>query len=178
MHKTTARRMIFIAMLIIFNLAALWSCENKDKKKADEVAWLRLVYLWVNLPDDLSEACQSAKGSALNCMGSAGGTALQEQYIITMEQLYQIVVSPPREATQLCDSLINSPDFPIPGGSGEMSYSTGAKICFFSCEGEFWETAINSAQCNLAELSNLQPGASETYSQCIEECLIQGSIIP
>jgi len=171
-----------IAVLFLCGILLGVSGCDDNKKNQRDLEEQRQLFIMLNAPPNALAACEASVSSALNCAdaaggGGTGGVAYQSGYVDALERIYQLSVPAPRGAAEVCSVLAHSPRYPDPTNQ-DVLYSTGARVCFFSCEQGFWERNEQNGRCTGSGFFLLSPADDEDYKTCLEDCLARGTIFP
>lgn len=159
----------------------------------------RALYLAVTRNTDVRTTCEAAMTSALSCATSAGtisvtflgvstSTAATSYYPSYMETIYSFSAAAPKGATEMCDQLVTAANYPVPGKTN----SEGARICYLQCEKDVWDRAIAASRCTSTGYLDFTATAAINgltttvisltrdgfYQQCLEDCLVRGTVLP
>ena len=175
----------FMSVLFALSLGAGCEADNRaDEPDLEEQQW---IYLLLTNPtlQDVTSTCHRAINGALSCAntaggGGAGGAIVQGVYVAVLEVLYGVTIAAPQGAEQVCSAAQSSSNFPVPGAtSSGNTYSLGAINCFLKCEEQFWENAPGKGLCADSTIfSSLVPSDDITYKECLNGCLVGGTILP
>lgn len=167
---------VHLLIRVILSISLLFvNCDDnkKDEPDIERVQWL---YLYFTNPTDVRGSCLGAIGTAINCADTAGGAA-HSTYVGTLNSIYTLSLALTAVATDVCDVLPDSPNYPVPGDT-ETTYSAGAKICFFDCEKDFWQRHDDAGHCNSTDFSNLLTQKDDIYDGCLKVCFERGTLLP
>lgn len=181
--KAWTKSILTLLAASVLLTGAFSSCDSREDETDEEM--VKWVYLYVTRPTNLLQTCVDNFNLGINCMAITGVLGADQYLVATMENVYTISVPTPRDKVALCDSLIESENFPVPGGSknsdGEtQTWTTGGKACVLQCFGAFWQSSMDKGECTSSNISNvLYPSTEEdgVYATCLEDCLTQGTIL-
>lgn len=161
----------------------LIGCESDSKKNEPDYEQWGWIYLALTMDQDVFAHCKAAQDAALGCITATGNVALQPSYIGALAVAYQITIAAPYGSSEICTPLVKSPYYPDPtqkpGSSKYKTYTSSAKICFFSCEKEYWDAINTAGNCTAAGFPGVIIDPLNTaYSDCMNRCLVRGTLLP
>ncbi len=189
-------RLVSVLLVLCFGFLAPVCDSRVDEVDLEEQQWQ---FLLLTLPVDVQSRCQQAASAALSCASSAGNISVRLAgatvsvpagtfYTTYHETIYSVSVAAPKGASELCQALVASPNYPAPG----QKNSSGARVCYHDCEKELWDRYTRDGRCTASGFSSLTrttgSGSSETtilalsqdsaYAGCTTICLTRGTLLP
>jgi hypothetical protein len=156
-------------------------CDSRDGEP--DMEQQQTLYLALTAPTqtDLNEICTKNAAHAFTCATETGIPGGSEMYVGFKEAMYKVDVPFPATKENYCETVIPSADFPVPvdesiAPADRKTYSTGAKVCFLTCEGGFWERSISQGDCTAEKYSTLNYLDDQVQKDCLEDCLKTGTV--
>lgn len=172
-----------ILLSLLFIVLCTFGCESDSKENEPDLEKQRWMFLLFTNSSDPRTSCIQSMNGTLLCAdnaggGGAGGAALWNNYTTFITSIYSITIASPGGPAEICDALVQSENFPVPGGT-DLKFSDGAKICFWDCEQLYWERVLNDGHCTAEEFPFLSiPENDAELKECRDLCLKQGTILP
>jgi len=171
-----------VTLAIVLGLATV-GCnrEAQDKKKDQDLALQRLIFLAATLPTDVTGKCIAEHDSGLSCATAAGASI--STYAGQMQNIYGVPVASATTSSGLCAQIPNSAFF--------SSLTASAKICHFGCNKAYFDRMQSAGKCTSTQINSvltiyssclplvwLTSCPDANYTGCLNNCFKTGSVIP
>jgi hypothetical protein len=155
-------------LALAFAGAALLLPGCDSKKDEVDLEKQQAIYLLLTTPgpDQYRAACAGAVAAGGACSVAASGS--NATYLAAVAASFGISVSGSNEA--VCLAYSEAPAF--------ARFSPGARVCFFNCEANYWNTNQTAGGCSAANYAATLSAASTAISSCNARCLDQRTLFP